>query len=626
VLYLRENHNSVWVIARLKEEATLEQAQSQMSTIAARLEKTYPESNTNIGARVLSLRERLSGDSRRTIAMLLGAVCVVLLIACVNVANLLLARAADRKKEMALRAALGASRRDIMVQLLTESVLLAAAGGALGVLLAWWSFSGLVRLVPASMAAGGLSIDLTVLGFTLLVSLLTGVLFGLVPAVDGWRVNPREALREGTRTTGSSSRGRLRDALVVSEIALALVLLAGAGLLLRTLNHLMNVRLGFQTENILTARVSLPDADAITPVQASLFYDRLIQRVQEMPGVRAAGTISHIPLGGSYASAVFYRADQPVPPRGQFPAADQRWATPEYFSAMGIPLLRGRLFTPADGRIGNFTRDKLLDWFRSTSFSVVINETMARRFWPNEDPIGKSFRFGFPEMKGSLLTIIGADMVLLGLSGAAAEQDAGGTNGGPARGAHFRRAPHNGRARAGCCGVRGAHGRTARIGVGGSAPAEHVAAGDLRGPCAAAGFGGDLRSDGLRGEPPQPRNRGPARHGRDASGHHAPGARQSRAARRSGNRYRDRRCGRPDPAHLGDVVRSEGHRPAHLRIGCRGALRSGPGGELHARAKGDANIAACNAAERIALAIPSPAASGRRKSCACGWWPTRCLP
>ncbi|MGE5568149.1 MAG: ABC transporter permease [Rhodospirillales bacterium] len=407
VLYLRENHNSVWVIARLKEGATLEQAQSQMSTIAARLEKTYPASNTNVGARVQSLRERLSGDSRRTIAMLLGSVCLVLLIACVNVANLLLARAADRKKEMALRAALGASRRDIMVQLLTESVLLAAAGGALGILLAWWSFSGLIRLVPASIAAGGLSIDLTVLGFTLLVSLLTGVLFGLVPAMDGWRVNPSEALRDGTRTTGAASRGRLRDALVVSEIALALVLLAGAGLLLRTLNHLINVRLGFQTEDILTARVSLPDTDAITPVQASLFYDRLIQRVQEMPGVKAAGLISHIPLGGSFASAVFYRADQPIPPRGQLPAADQRWASPEYFSAMGIPLLRGRLFTPADGRIGNFTRDKLLDWFKSHSFSVVINETMARRFWPNEDPIGKSFRFGFPEMQGPLLTIIG---------------------------------------------------------------------------------------------------------------------------------------------------------------------------------------------------------------------------
>jgi predicted permease len=407
MLYLRQNHNNVYAIARLKDGATLEQAQAQMSTIAARLAKAYPEWNTGVGARVTGLRQRLAASAGQPIAMLLGAVCLVLLIACVNVANLLLARAADRKKEMAVRAALGASRGHVIGQLLTESVLLAVAGGALGILFARLSFAGLIRLVPASIAAGGLGIDLRVLGFTLLVSLLTGVLFGLFPALDGLRVNLSDAMRDGTRTTGASSRGRLRDALVVSEIALALVLLVGAGLLLRTLDRLMNVRLGFETVNILTTRVSLPDSDAISPEQASAFYDRLIERVQAMPGVRSAGTISHMPLSGGFSSAVFYRSDRPIPPRGELPSADQRSASPEYFRAMGVPLLRGRLFTPADGRISNFTRDKLFAWFQANSFAVVINDTMARRFWPGEDPVGKSFRFGFPEMNGPRLTIVG---------------------------------------------------------------------------------------------------------------------------------------------------------------------------------------------------------------------------
>lgn len=407
VLYMRENHNSLYAVARLRDGATLEKAQAQMSTIAARLEKTYPASNTSIGARVTGLRERLAGNSRQPITMLLGAVCLVLLIACVNVANLLLARASDRKKEMALRAALGASRRHVIGQLLTESVLLAVAGGALGILLARWSFAGLIRLVPASMAAGGLSIDLRVLGFTLLVSLMTGVLFGLFPALDGLRVNLSDAMRDGTRTTGASSRGRLRDALVVSEIALALVLLVGAGLLLRTLDRLMNVRLGFQTDNILTARVSLPDTDAIPAEQACAFFERLVERVQGMPGVKSAGTISHMPLGGGFSSAVFYRSDRPIPPRGKLPSADQRSASPEYFRTMGVPLLSGRLFTPADGRVKNFRRDNVLEWARANTFAVLINDTMARRFWPGEDPIGKSFRFGFPEMNGPRLTIIG---------------------------------------------------------------------------------------------------------------------------------------------------------------------------------------------------------------------------
>ena len=406
-LNMRQNHNNVYVVARLKQRDGLENARVQMSTISRRLAQAYPDGNTGVGSKVETVREQVAGDARRPVFMLLGAVSLVLLIACVNVANLLLARAADRKKEMALRAALGASRRHILGQLLAESVMLALAGGLLGTLFARWSFAGLIRLVPASIAAGGLSLDLRVLGFTLLTALATGVLFGLAPAADALRLNLSESMRDGTRSTGASSRGRLRDALVVSEIALALVLLVGAGLLIRTLNSLMNVQLGFATENILTARVSLPDSDALTSDQASAFFEGLLERVQAMPGVRSAGGISHMPLSSSFSSAVFYRDDRPVPPRGQLPSGEQRAASPEYFRTLGIPVLKGRLFTAADGRIGSFRRAEALQFLLKSTFTVVINESMARRYWPGEDPVGKAFRFGFPEMHGPLLKIVG---------------------------------------------------------------------------------------------------------------------------------------------------------------------------------------------------------------------------
>jgi len=406
-LFMRENHNNVYVVARLKPGVTPQQAQAQMSIIAQRLVTAYPAVNTGTGARVTTLRERVAGDARRPVMMLLGAVCLVLLIACVNVANLLLAQAADRRKEMALRAALGASNWQVLRQLLLESVLLGVAGGALGMLLAWWSFSGLVRLVPASIAAGGLRIDFRVLGFTLLVSVLTGVLFGLAPAFDASRLKLNEALRDGERTTGGSARVRLRDALVVAEVALALVLLVGAGLLLRTLQHLMNVHLGFDTEKILSVRVSLPDSAESSPERDAAFFEQLVARAQNLPGVLSAGSISHMPLSGFFSSMVVFRDDRPIPERGKLPGADQRTASPEYFRTMGVPLLRGRLFTPADGRVTNFRREALLDWVKQNHFSVLISETMARELWPGEDPIGKTFRPGFPEMGLPPVTIIG---------------------------------------------------------------------------------------------------------------------------------------------------------------------------------------------------------------------------
>ena len=406
-LSMRGNHNNLEGIARLKPGVSLEQAQTQMSAVAQRLATAYPSSNTGIGARVTTLRERVSGQARQPVVMLLAAVSLVLLIACVNVANLLLARAADREREMALRVALGASRWQVLRQLLLESVLLALAGGTLGVLLSSWSFAALARLVPASIAAGGLGIDLRVLAYTLLMSMSTGVLFGLAPAFAAWRLNLSGAMRDGSRSSSGASTARLRDALVVAEVALALILLVGAGLLLRTLGHLMNVQLGFESERLLTARVSLPDSKEYPAERAAGFLEDLVAKVKALPGVRGAGTISHMPLRGFFSGIVVFRDDRPVPPRGQLPGADQRVASSGYFAAMGIPLLRGRLFTPADGRIANFRQDKILEWARGNHFSVLISSAMAKRFWPGEDPVGKTFQTGFPEMAVPPVKILG---------------------------------------------------------------------------------------------------------------------------------------------------------------------------------------------------------------------------
>ncbi len=407
LLAMRQNHNNLEGIARLKPGITLEQAQTQMSAIARRLEAAYPASNTGIGVRLVTLRERVSGEARRPVGMLLGAVSLVLLIACVNVANLLLARAADRRKEMAVRAALGASRWHVLRQLLLESVLLALAGGALGVLLSSWSFAALSRLVPASIDTSGFGVDLRVLAYTLLVSMGTGVLFGLAPAFDAWRLNLTGTMRDGGRTTSGTSTSKLRDGLVVAEVALALILLAGAGLFLRTLSRLMDVPLGFASERLLTARVSVPDSSDYPPERGAAFYEELVSKVQALPGVSSAGTISHLPLRGFFSSMVWFRDDQPVPPRGKLPGAQQRTASPEYFASMGIPLLRGRLFTPADGRITNFRGDQLIEWARKNQFSVLVSESMAKQFWPGEDPVGKSFRPGFPEMGLPPVKIVG---------------------------------------------------------------------------------------------------------------------------------------------------------------------------------------------------------------------------
>ena len=214
-------------------------------------------------------------------------------------------------------------------------------------------------------------------------------------------------MRDGARTTSGTSTARLRDALVVAEVALALILLISTGLLLRSLSHLMDVPLGFESERLLTTRVSLPDSKDYPAERTAAFLEAMVAKVRELPGVRGAGTISHLPLRGFFSGTVCFRDDRPVPPRGQLPSADQRVASPGYFATMGIPLLRGRLFTPADGRILNFRQDQVLEWARNNHFSVLISSAMAKRFWPGEDPVGKTFKTGFPEMGLPPVKILG---------------------------------------------------------------------------------------------------------------------------------------------------------------------------------------------------------------------------
>ncbi len=405
----RGNHNNAFVIARLKEGVSLHQARAQMDTIAKRLEREHSV-NSGIGARVTPVRELLAGGARGRLLVLLGAVALVLLIACANVANLLLARASARRKEIAVRTALGASRRHIVFQLLVESMLLAVAGGALGILLAKTAFRVLASLLPWGFDRADLNVDLTVLGFTFGAACLAGIAFGLAPALHASAVSLSEAMKEGGKGAAQSGgKRRVRSALVVAEVAMAFVLLAGAGLLMRTLYSLMSVDPGYSTERLLTMRINWPYAEGAAAFRSAAFHRALTERVRSLPGVREAGGITWLGLAGDgYSSATFYRTDQPVPGQGKVPDAAYHAATPEYFRTMGIRLLKGRLFTEADGRLPeDMDRSKLMETFSRMRLVAVVSDTMARRFWPGEDPLGKTFHFGPPGMNGPTVEIVG---------------------------------------------------------------------------------------------------------------------------------------------------------------------------------------------------------------------------
>ena len=390
---------SLRIFGRLKAGVTRSLAQADMNTICKRLESAYPDTNTGRSARVDPLLEKVVGDIRPALLVLLGAVAFVLLIACANVANLLLVRAAAREKEMAVRAALGASRWRTIRQLLTESVLLSLIAGVLGLLVGVWTV-GVLKAILADGASGiprvqEIAVDGAALGFTFFVALLTGVVFGSAPALQAAKPDLQNALKESGRgATGGRRASRLRSAFVVGEMALALVMLVGAGLLMRSFLRLSAVDPGFNPKNVLTMTISLPGDPEWIGAKRETFYRELFQRIEGLPGVQSASSINHLPLAGDIWGLGITIEGRPLPPPGQRLSAVFRVCWPKYFQTMGIRLVKGRDFTEQD-RLG-------------TPGVVIINESLARRRFPNEDPIGKRITFDDPTQgQPNWLTIVG---------------------------------------------------------------------------------------------------------------------------------------------------------------------------------------------------------------------------
>jgi putative ABC transport system permease protein len=364
-------------IGRLKQGVTLQQAQADMDAVCAGLEKLYPESNKDWRLRLVPMREYLVGDTRRPLYILLGAVGLVLLIACANVANLTLAQAAGRQKEVALRHALGANRVRLIRQLMTESALLSVTAGAIGLLLARWGTDLLMALAPETITrVGEIELDNRVLGFTLLVSLLTALFFGLAPAFQSSRPDLNETLKEGGKGGGSSSRlGRARNALIVIEVALALVLLVSAGLLIKSFRRLQEVDPGFDPRNLLTMRLFLPMSKYAEPQQRQAFFEQVLRRIEALPGVRAVGTSTSIPtLGGG--DTYFTIEGKPFPDPNRKVTAFNPMVSHDYLRAMKIPLIKGRHFTEPETK-------------EEKAKTVIINEAFARTYFADDEPLGK---------------------------------------------------------------------------------------------------------------------------------------------------------------------------------------------------------------------------------------------
>lgn len=405
----RGNHPGLYGIARLKPGATLEQAQADMDTIATNLEKQYPDSNAGNRVRIRPMLEVFVSDARRTLWVLFGAVAFVLLIACANIANLLLARASARQKEMAIRAAMGAGRWRMIRQLLTESILLAVIGGTLGLLIARWGIELILKVSPDAIPRSReIGLDWTILLFTFGVSILTGILFGLVPALQSSEVEVHETLKETGR--GTSRRQWLRSSLVVVEVATTMVLLIGAGLMIRSFQRLQQVNPGFSYEHLTSFNTTLPQKKYTTEDQRSEFFRRLLENLRSLPGVEAVAAASGLPLGNNGWQTSFLVDGQPTPPRAEIPLMEACAVTPDYFRAMNIPLLRGRYFDDHDDRSFLAGRDlsKMNEGERIINGVnvIVIDEEFARRYWPNQDAVGKTIRFGSDE-KAPRLTVVG---------------------------------------------------------------------------------------------------------------------------------------------------------------------------------------------------------------------------
>ncbi len=392
----RNWHPGIIAVARLKPGVSREQARAEMVGITKRLEQQYPDFNTGTSADVVGLQEQMVQNVRPALLLLLGAVSLVLLIACMNVANLLLARAASRGREVAIRTAMGAGRGRVVRQLLTESVLLSLGGGVLGIFLAWASLGPLLKISAGSVPQiVPIELDRSVLAFTFGVSLVTGLIFGLVPALRTAKLDIRESLNEGSRgSTSGPGQHRLRGVLVASEMALAVLLLVGSGLLLRSFSRLQEVPPGFQTDHLLVADIPLSETAYAKPEQRYEFFDRLVERAKVLPGVRSAGAASFLPVSGGGSVIHFNITGHPPKTPHDYVAAGYRAVTPNYLETLGVPLLRGRLLTPADN-------DK-------APAVVVINASMAKTYFANENPLGKRLQLGAtPDKDVPTMEIVG---------------------------------------------------------------------------------------------------------------------------------------------------------------------------------------------------------------------------
>jgi putative ABC transport system permease protein len=387
---------TIYMIGRLKPGVTATAAQAEMNVIASRLQKEYPAVDADMEVDVIPLRQQVTGDIKPALLVLFGAVGCVLLIACANVANLLLAKASGRQKEVAIRIALGATRLRIIQQLLTESLLLSLAGGLLGSILGILAVRYLITFTPPSMPKpDNIGINAPVLLFTLFLSVFTSFIFGLVPALQASKSDLNETLKEGGRgNSGGAKQNRVRSLLVIAEVALALVLLIGAGLMIKSFVRLQNVNPGFNPENLITLELQLPQNKYGEKDRQAAFQQQVVERLAEIPGVESAGAVNYLPFSGTeFNSGVTIEGRPPVANANERPRAFFRDISPNYFKAMGIPVRQGRPFAESDNK--------------DAPAVVIINEAAARRFYPNEDPLGKRFKQGRAESRNPWVMVVG---------------------------------------------------------------------------------------------------------------------------------------------------------------------------------------------------------------------------
>ena len=393
----RERHGNLNLatIGRLKPGVTVDQGQSELRTIQQEL----PLGTIGYVINVVPLHKQMIGTIRKPLLVLLATVAIVLLIACANIANLLMARATSRQKEIAIRAALGASRRRIVGQLLTESLLLSLTGGAIGLLLAVWGNSLLVSLIPREVPRiNDVGVDARILLFTLAISIATGLIFGLLPALQASRFDLNQSLKEGVRgMTAGVGQNRLRSLLVISEMAMALVLLIGAALLMKSFMRLLDVNPGFNPANVLTLEIQLPNLPPSRyerDEEQTSFFQQVVTRLQALPGVENAGGVLSLPLSGAYEGTDVFLEGQETTPDGERPNADYTMVTPDYFATLQIPLLQGRQFNAQDKR--------------DAPPVIIINNTLAERIWPGQEPIGKRMRVGFEQKQREVIGVVGS--------------------------------------------------------------------------------------------------------------------------------------------------------------------------------------------------------------------------